>query len=302
VNLHQLRIFCAVVEEGSFRQAAEKLFLSQPSVSQHVASLEKDHSIRLFERKGRTISLTPEGRALYVLASDLLRQADEIPARFRDMQALRSGRLETGVSPFAGYYILPPALADFRAAFPSVSVSVSSGNTTEILSDLRSGEVELVILGRNFPSSREPDLTYRILGEDPLVLVAAPFHPWALRGQASFAETAAETLIRFAGDCPLGTYVDEFLLRNRIRFGGQVETDEIEMAKHLALRGVGVAITSSISVQKELASGELAPVILDGMEELSWEIQCVYSSTRGLSYAGWEMVKRLEEQCRSLLK
>ena len=107
MNLHQLRIFCAVVEEGSFRQAAEKLFLSQPSVSQHVASLEKDHSIRLFERKGRTISLTPEGRALYVLASDLLRQADEIPARFRDMQALRSGRLETGVSPFAGYYILP---------------------------------------------------------------------------------------------------------------------------------------------------------------------------------------------------
>ncbi|HPK06210.1 MAG TPA: hypothetical protein PK773_00280, partial [Aminivibrio sp.] len=60
--------------------------------------------------------------------------------------------------------------------------------------------------------------------------------------------------------------------------------------------------TSSISVRKELASGELAPVVLDGMEELSWEIQCVCSSTRGLSYAGWEMVKRLEEQCRSLLR
>jgi DNA-binding transcriptional LysR family regulator len=74
------------------------------------------------------------------------------------------------------------------------------------------------------------------------------------------------------------------------------------MAKHLALRGVGVAITSALSVRKELGSGELTPVLLEGMEELSWEIQCVYSSTRGLSYAGWEMVKRLEEQCRSLLR
>ena len=78
MNLHQLRIFCTIVEEGSFRQAAEKLFLSQPSVSQQVAALEKSYDVRLFERKGRSVSLTPEGRALHVLASDLLRQADEI--------------------------------------------------------------------------------------------------------------------------------------------------------------------------------------------------------------------------------
>lgn len=302
MNLHQLRIFCSVVEEGSFRQAAEKLFLSQPSISQHVASLEKDYSIRLFDRKGRTISLTPEGRALHVLASDLLRHADEIPDRFKDMQALRSGRLEMGVSPFAGYYILPPALADFRSDFPSVSVSVSSGNTTEILTDLRNGAVELVILGRNFPTSRDPSFTYRALGEDTLVMVVHSSHSWAARGQASYSETTGETLIRFTGDCPLGTYVDEFLLRNKIRFGDQVETDEIEVAKYLALQGVGAAITSSLSVQRDIAAGDLVPVLLDGMEELSWEIQCVYSSSRGLSYPGWEMVKRLEGLCKKLLK
>jgi len=301
MNLHQLRIFCTIVEEGSFRQAAEKLFLSQPSVSQQVASLEKSYDVRLFERKGRTVSLTPEGRALHVLASDLLGQADEIPARFRDMRALRSGRLEIGVSPFAGYYILPQALVGFRENFPAVSISVTSGNTTEILRDLKRGNVEMVILGKSFPFSKDPALTYRPLGDDRLVLVAPQGHPWASSGQASFPDAERRTLIRFSGDCPLATYVDEFLLRNRISFGEQVETDEIELAKNLAESGVGVLITSSLSVQGSIASGRLAPVMLEGMDDMAWEIQCVYSSSKGLSYPGWEMVKRLEATCRDLL-
>ena len=66
MNLHQLRIFCTIVEEGSFRQAAEKLFLSQPSVSQQVAALEKSYDVRLFERKGRSVSLTPEVRETFL--------------------------------------------------------------------------------------------------------------------------------------------------------------------------------------------------------------------------------------------
>lgn len=302
MNLHQLRIFCTIVEEGSFRQAADRLFLSQPSVSQQVAALERSFEVRLFERRGRSITLTPEGRALHVLASELLRQADEIPSRFSDMRALRSGRLEMGVSPFAGHHILPGTLASFRREFPSVSVSVISGNTTEILRELKRGDAEMVIMGKTFPFSRDPALTYRPLGEDRLLLVAPAGHPWSDAGRAEHSDAGDQTLVRFGGDCPLATYVDDFLLRNGIRFGAQVETDEIELARRLAEAGIGVLITSSLSVRGSLASGRLAPVAFDGMEEMSWEIQCVYSSSKGLSYPGWEMVKRLEVACRELFK
>ena len=301
MDLHQLKIFCSVVEAGTFRGAAEKLFLSQPSVSQHVAALEKKHHVRLFDRKGRTIATTPEGRALYVLAKDLLRQAEQIPARFKEMQTLRSGRLEAGASPFAGYYILPAALAGFNEEFPDISVSISSGSPGKILEDLKKGAVELALLGRNFPSTRDPEMTYRTLGKDPLVLAVPPSHPWASGGRAVRSETGDHTLVRFMGDSPLGTYVEEFLLRNKISFGGHMETDDIEIAKHIVMKGVGVAITSSLSVGRELASGDLVSVALDGLEGLYWEIQCVYSVARGLSYAGWEMVKRLEATCRNLL-
>ena len=70
MNLNQLRVFCAIVEEGSFRQAGEKTFLSQPSVSQYIAALEKNYDVKLFLRRGRSIS-HPEGRTLYILAQDL---------------------------------------------------------------------------------------------------------------------------------------------------------------------------------------------------------------------------------------
>ncbi len=301
MNLHQLRIFCAVVHEGSFRQAAEKLFLSQPSVSQQIAALEKDLGFLLFERRGRSISITPEGKALYVLASDLIKQADDIPSRFRDMRSLRAGELKMGASTFAGSHILPAPVEEFHKRFPSVSLTLVSGGSGAVLADLRSGRVELAVLGRNFPFAKMQDLTYRVLGEDPLVLATSPAHPWAGRERIPFSEASAHTLIQFTEDCPLGNYVDEFLLRNRINFGRRISTDDMEGAKHLAARGVGAVITSRLSVKKELDSGELASASLTGLDGLSWEIQCVHSSPRGLSYAGWEMMKLLEEHCRNLL-
>jgi len=302
LNLHQLRIFCSIVETGSFCSAAEKMFLSQPSVSQQIASLEKDYNIKLFNRKGRTISLTPEGKALFHLASDLIRQADEIPSRFKAMQELKSGKLSLGITSFTGRYILPGALQNFLSYFPSISINLISSSPSDTLRMLKRGSIELAVVGRVFPSTDETELTYRHLFEDPIILAVKKNHPWARSGKVSMSELQKETLIRVTGSCPLGTYVDEFLLRNRMHFSKEVKTEDIDVANAMVLQGVGAAFTSSLSLQREKEKGEIAFINLEDMSDLSWEIQCVYSFSGGLSYAGWEMVKKLEEQCRGLLK
>ncbi|MGI6790115.1 LysR family transcriptional regulator [Aminivibrio sp.] len=302
MNLHQLRIFCSIVENGSFRSAADKMFLSQPSISQQIASLEKSYAIRLFNRKGRTISVTPEGKTLYNLAADLIRQADEIPARFKAMQELKTGKLNIGISPFAGNYVLPLALSRFLDEFPSISISLTSGSSNKLISLVKTGTIELAILGRDFSSTNDSELTYRPLFEDPIILTVNYLHPLAGKGKASLSDLRQETLIRLTGHCPLGTYVDEFLLRKRIQFAKEVETEDIDVAKSLVAQGIGVTITSCLSIQREKKSEEIVVVDFEGIQELSWEIQCVYSSSGGLSYPGWEMVKRLEENARKLLK
>ena len=145
-------------------------------------------------------------------------------------------------------------------------------------------------------------MTYRPLFEDPIILTVYFLHPLAVIGKASLSDLRQETLIRLTGHCPLGTYVDEFLLRKRIQFAKEVETEDIDVAKSLVAQGIGVTITSCLSIQREKKSEEIAEVDFEGIQELSWEIQCVYSSSGGLSYPGWEMVKLLEENARKLLK
>ncbi len=127
MNLERLRVFRTIVEEGSFRRAAERLYLSQPSVSQNIAALEKEYDVRLFERKGRTIALTPEGRALHVLASDLLRKADDIPLRFREMQMLKYGKLTVSATPHALNCLVPEAFCLFREQFPQSPARFNRG-------------------------------------------------------------------------------------------------------------------------------------------------------------------------------
>lgn len=298
MNLHQLLVFRTIAEEGSFRRAADKLFLSQPSVSQQIAALEREYDVRLFDRKGRTIALTPEGRALHILADDLLRTADEIPARFRALKTLQAGQIHIISSSFGANVLLPRPVVAFVRAFPSVTLSITTSTADRITAALKEGEADLAVLGRPFLDSRDRDITYRTLGHDRLVMVASPL---LRRNGETRLGTEKETFIRFARNCQPVDHVDELLLRHRIRFGASIEVNEIETANRLTAEGAGITITSLLSVRARLDAGDLAVIPFPDGEELFWEVQCLFPTYRGLSHAGWEMVKRIEAHCAAAL-
>jgi DNA-binding transcriptional LysR family regulator len=298
MNLHQLLVFRTIAEEGSFRGAADKLFLSQPSVSQQIAALEREYAVRLFDRKGRTIALTPEGRALHILADDLLRAADEIPVRFRALKTLQAGRISILSSSFGANVLLPHPVVTFARDFPSIALSITTIAADRITAAIKEGGAELAVLGRPFLDSRDRDITYRTLGRDRLVMVASPL---LLRNGESELATEEETFIRFARNCQPVDHVDEFILRHRIRFGASIEVNEIETANRLAAEGAGITITSLLSVRGRLDAGDLAIIPFPDGEELFWEVQCLFPAYRGLSHAGWEMVKRIEAHCAATL-
>lgn len=295
-SLHQLRTFCVLVEEGSFTRTAERLFLSQPSVSQHIAALEKEYGVSLFNRRGRSLSLTPEGNALYSLALDVLGKADAIPERFRDMQAMRYGKLELGVSAYVGSFVLPPLVARFRSFHPDVAMTIRTGNDPEIQKKLREGQIEMALLEGNSGAVADKDLETFVIGHDRIVLIAPSDHPWAKAGKIAPSGLAQEQLVLYERDCSLCPFVQEYMMEQRIDQYRGTFVNSRDTARALVKAGVGLAFINEGAVKKDLASGELASVKIDGLEQKKIDIICFYRQSTGLGFAGWAFRQILERE------
>ncbi len=214
ITLFQLNTFCCVVEEGSFRSAAERLFVSQPSVSQHIAVLEDHFSVRLFNRQKRRIRLTPEGRLLYTTAKEILNNLDDVARRITSLQTLETGTLKIGCSPFAAHFCFPGP-GRFRQVFPSITVSMISGNWEKLIEVLKDNEVELVISERRINVPINPEITFHPVGEDDLCFAASP-RLLADRIEISPEEAASFPFITFSENCNLSSYLDDFAIQNQM--------------------------------------------------------------------------------------
>lgn len=295
--LRQIRVFCSIIEEGSFRRASDLLGLSQPSVSQHIAALEKRHGVKLFRRSGRGVVPTPEGRALYTLGSELLKLSEAIPGTFRDMQTLRSGSLSLGASHHFVEGILPAVIDDFRAAFPEITLSVRTGNPDALIAALKDGDIEFALIGKSLHDS---DLAVRLLGREPLILVVPKMHPWEDR-EIDPAELKDCPLVRYTDNHPLALLLEDYFLRRQVNAQFGLKVDSVHMALHLVALGEYVTIAGESSISHSLIREKLGTATLEGLNEVRWEMQLVYRRSLGLSFAGWEMERRIERIARRFL-
>lgn len=299
--LRQIKVFCSIIEEGSFRRASDLLDLSQPSVSQHIAALEKRYGVKLFRRSGRGVVPTPEGRALYTLGSELLKLSDAIPGTFRDMQTLRCGSLSLGASHHFVEGILPAVINDFRTDFPEITLSVRTGNPDALIAALKDGAIEFAMIGKSLGVSHDPDLTVRLLGREPLILVVPKMHPWEGR-EIDPAGMMDCPLVRYTDNHPLALLLEDYFLRRQVNAQFGLKVDSVHTALHLVALGEYVAIVGESSISNALIREKLGTATLEGLNEVRWEMQLVYRRSLGLSFAGWEMERRIERIARRFLR
>lgn len=292
--LRQIKLFCTIIEEGSFRRAADLLGLSQPSVSQHIAALEKRHGVKLFKRSGRGVVPTPEGRALYTLGSELLKLSEAIPGTFRDMQALRSGSLSIGASHHFVEGILPAVIDDFRSEFPQITLSVKTGNPDMLIEALKNGDIEFALTGKSLGVSHDPDLTVRLLGLESLILVVPKTHPWEDR-EIDPAELKNCSFVHYTDNHPLALLLEDYFLRHQVRAQFGLKVDSTHTALQLVALGEYVTIAGKSSISDAMTRERLGTAALEGLSGIRWEMQLVYRQSMGLSFAGWEMVRHIEK-------
>ena len=262
LDFWQLEIFCTVAEQRSFSRAAEALFLSQPTVTAHIAALEKRLGVKLFDRTTRRVTLTPAGRLLYRHAKTLLSEHNRALQELAQFVGGLAGRLVFGASTIPGQYILPPLMAQFRRQFPSVHIAMQLAASGQIVDGVLNGEMELGIVGVR---PRAPLLRIIPLWSDEIVLIVPPDHEWAGRERVPITELLTQPLVVREQGSGTRSALEQFLAHHHLslrRMNLVAELGSTEAVKQFVAAGGGVGAVSIRAVECERDLQKLAVVRL----------------------------------------
>ena len=324
-TLDQLRIVRAIAEYGSFRKAADKLFISQPAVSLQVQSLERSLEVMLFDRGGRRVVLTEAGHLLVEYSIRILNLSEEACRALVDLQELKRGTLVLGASQTVGTYMMPSLIGEFRQSYPQISVQLQVQSTRRIASGVAEGQLDLAIVGGTIPANLTDQLEVSSYSTDEFVLVRANPHA----GNQDFESVLPKLLnlegatllrkedlyeLRFITLNPQSTTkkaIDSTLETygiNPAKFQVEMELTSLEAIKNAVKAGLGVAFLSRTAVADDLKNGFLQQLQVDGLE-VKRTLRLIFCPSRYQSQAALSFrehlqrpTQRVKKQPRSPLK
>ncbi len=253
----QLRIFKAIVEVGSFTGAGEHLALSQPAISQQIRALEEQVGVPLLVRSGRATRPTPAGEILLQCARHVLEKIEEVQRALAEHGDGRAGVVRIGTPEPACNYLLPPVVAELKRRIPKADLRVVSGHPPITLARLHSGEVDVALLPLPVDSER---LRIAELGQDELIAIVPPAHPWIRRPRVTARDFDDEPIILYDRQSPITDRTLACLLDEGVFPRVAAEIDHLEALKDLVRMGVGVSVVPRWSALRELAAGALSAV------------------------------------------
>jgi DNA-binding transcriptional LysR family regulator len=266
MDLHRLEIFVRVAEFKSFTLAAAALHLSQPTVSEHIRSLEEMAGAKLLDRLGRELRLTPAGEILHRYALKLLHLRDEAQQALAAYQGRLVGTVYVGASTIPGSYLLPRIIGAFRSKHPTIQVALRIGNTGAVGEMVLKGEAGLGLVGSLLPDKR---LDFKEVYRDELTLAVFPTHPWAGRGEVELQELYGQPFIVRERGSGTQMAVQQLLGAHGLDFAQitpAAQMPNTEAVRQSIKAEVGIGILSRLAVAAELAYGDLAAVKIRGLE------------------------------------
>ena len=281
MDLYQLETFLAVVEEKGFSRAAVRMRRTQPAISHAIRKLEEEIGEPLFERSSRDGTLTASGKLLRSYAERLLRLRGETVTALEELRSLERGRLTIAANEYTCLWLLP-ILDDFRRDYPHLGVTVQRSLASQIHEQLLERAVEFGIL-----SFRPEDARLHAIAvyTDSVTFIVDPKHPFAKQKQVSIRELGAQNFIAHTVASPLRQRVIETFARHQTPLNMGIELPSLEAIKRFVARGNGVALVPGLTVQPELARGELVQVAVPELK-ITRRLWLVHRTRATLSHAG----------------
>ena len=265
----QLEAFLEAASRGSFRRAAYALYLSQPSVSARIQTLEDEVGVALFHRTARGVRLTNMGQVFLPFAQrsmETLRRGREVLESVRQASA---GILNMATARVIGTYVLPETLQKFQHLYPETNLHIKVGGSLDVLQMVVDEEVQLGLAR----FMQHPDVDALHLYDEEAVLVVHPDHSFAKTGVAAMFAVAQEPLILYDPGDPGSSY---FQFINRVcRDAGvtpkvEMNLDSVEAAKNMVQLGLGISFLPRSGVRQELESGTLTLIDVAEVPPVLW--------------------------------
>ena len=259
-TLDQLRILKAIASEGSFKKAAESLYISQPAVSLQVQNLEKQLSVPIFDRGNRKASFTEEGEVLLRYGIRILSLCDESCRAIEDLRCLNGGTLVIGASQTTGTYLMTRLIGLFRQKYPQIAVQLQVHSTRRISWSVANGQVNLAIIGGKVPPELDNILQITPYAEDELALILPKLHPFSKLEYIQKEDLYRLRFIALDTQSTIRKVIDQVLKQNGIdstRFKIEMELNSVEAIKNAVQSGLGAAFVSISAIAKELELGIL---------------------------------------------
>ncbi|MDP1587475.1 MAG: LysR family transcriptional regulator [Prosthecobacter sp.] len=259
LNYHHLRLFWEVARAGSLRAAAARLHLSQPTISAQIKALEKSLDEQLFDRTGRGMKLTPQGRLVMERAAEIFSLGTEMVRSLNGLGSTRNLRLNIGITgslpKLVSWRLIRPAVK----AFPNLQLSCSEGHAQELLGSLAAGRLDVVLSDEAAPSSMPVKAFNHLLGESPVIFCAAPTLAKKLTKNFPASLKDAPVLLpasRTAWRHEIDRWFDSHRIRPRI----VAEFDDAALMKTAAADGMGLAPIAAAVLDEAVERYGLQPV------------------------------------------
>jgi DNA-binding transcriptional LysR family regulator len=264
IDLHKLRIFVTVARVASFTRAAERIHMTQPTVSQQIAILEQSIGTQLIERDTRHLSLTPAGHVLLKHAEQILAMASQAVEETRSAAGLADRTLRIGVGHTLATYLLPDLLRRYRSLHSGYHTRITVGNTAELLTLVAHGDIDVALVGS---PAEHPELETQPFMEDRLLVIVAPDDPWAGRAYIEPFELRKRTLLTREPGSALHASVARILGTDVLASESVIVLGETEAIKRSVEAGLGVALIQGLAVEREIEAKRLAALPLSGADD-----------------------------------
>ncbi|MGG4396464.1 LysR family transcriptional regulator [Paenibacillus thiaminolyticus] len=289
MNLSQLETLITISKTMSFRKAGELLNLTQPAVSAQIKSLEDEFKTILIDRN-QPVTLTDSGRLFLEHAERILQIVDDLKQKLNDLQQIPQGHIVLGTTTSIAIQILPRVLSYFQDQFPLIKTSILSMSSTQIMSQIENGTLDI---GIGYLNEQNPNLVSSVLYYDTFELVVNANHPLAEHKHGTMDLLRDIPLIMLSTDTLGRRFADETFRRHGIQPHIVMELNSSEEVKRMVELNLGAAIISKLSVSNELKRGSLQIVHIHELE-IAHPVGVMYRTGRYLNSAMQQFLNDLK--------